>query len=157
NTSATVILSDDRVSGDVFSDSYSSASFADKNVGSGKTVSVSGISISGTDAGNYSVNSTATTTADVTAGPIKVAADPQMKVYGDPDPARAYQVTSGNLVSGDSSSGALTRVAGEDAGTYPILQGTLTAGSNYSLTYVGADLTISKNSTTQDGTTTTVT
>src|SRR5206468_3643119 len=58
-TAAVAPLSDDRVSGDVFTDGYTSASFADKNVGTGKTVSVSGISISGTDAGNYTFNSTA--------------------------------------------------------------------------------------------------
>jgi hypothetical protein len=46
------------------------------------------------------------------------------------------------LVAGDSFSGALTRAAGEAVGSYPILQGTLTAGSNYALTYVGANLTI---------------
>ena len=49
-TTATVTLSDDRVSGDVLTDGYTSATFADKNVGTGKTVSVTGISISGTDA-----------------------------------------------------------------------------------------------------------
>src|SRR5207302_8985676 len=65
-TAATVSLSDDRVSGDVFTDSYTGASFADKNVGTGKAVSVSGISISGADAGNYTFNTAASTTADIT-------------------------------------------------------------------------------------------
>src|SRR5206468_7609386 len=50
---ATVTLSDDRASGDVFTDSYTTATFDTKNVGAAKTVSVSGISISGADAGNY--------------------------------------------------------------------------------------------------------
>ena len=50
NPTATVTLLDDRVSGDVLTASYASASFIDKNVGTGKTVNVSGISISGTDA-----------------------------------------------------------------------------------------------------------
>src|SRR5207249_11275879 len=59
------------------------------------------------------------------------------------DPALTYQLSSGSLVSGDSFSGALTRAAGENLGAYSILQGTLTAGTNYDLTYVGADLTIS--------------
>ena len=37
--------------------SYASASaFADKNVGTAKTVSVSGITVSGADAANYSAN-----------------------------------------------------------------------------------------------------
>ncbi|MFZ5882703.1 MAG: beta strand repeat-containing protein, partial [Chloroflexota bacterium] len=59
---ATVTLSDDRLSGDVLSVNYGSASFSDPNAGSGKTVNVSGIAISGADAGNYSLASTTTTT-----------------------------------------------------------------------------------------------
>ena len=67
-TTATVTLSDNRVLGDVFTDSYASASFADKFVGTSKPVTVIGISISGTDAGNYALsNTTANTTADITA------------------------------------------------------------------------------------------
>ena len=142
NTGATVTLSDNRVSGDVFTDSYTSASFADKNVGTGKTVSASGISISGTDAGNYSFNTTATTTANITPRLITVSVDAKTKIMGAVDPALTYQVTSGSLVTGDSFTGALTRVAGEGVGTYAILQGTLTPGSNYILYYLGANLTI---------------
>ena len=37
---------------------YSSASFNNKNVGTGKPVSVSGITISGADAGNYDLLNT---------------------------------------------------------------------------------------------------
>jgi hypothetical protein len=66
-TIATAHLSDDRFAGDVFTDSYVSATFSDKNVGTGKTVTVNGISISGPAAGNYSLASTtATTTANIT-------------------------------------------------------------------------------------------
>jgi hypothetical protein len=66
-TFATVHLSDDRLAGDVFNDLYITATFSDKNVGIGKTVIVSGISLSGPDAGNYSLASTtATTTANIT-------------------------------------------------------------------------------------------
>jgi len=50
---ATVTLTDNRVAGDNLSTTYGSASFADKNIGTAKTVSVSGIAISGTDAANY--------------------------------------------------------------------------------------------------------
>ena len=46
-TTATVTLSDDRVCGDVLTDSYTAPAFADKNVGTGKPVSVTAISISG--------------------------------------------------------------------------------------------------------------
>src|SRR5207248_3174232 len=48
NATATVTLSDNRVSGDVLSTSYTAAAFNNKNVGTTKPVSVSGISISGT-------------------------------------------------------------------------------------------------------------
>ena len=67
---------------------------------------------------------------------ITVTADAKTKTYGDPDPALTYQVTSGSLNAGDSFSGTLTRVAGTSVGTYAIQQGTLTAGANYTLTFV---------------------
>src|SRR5205807_4426825 len=78
---ATVALTDDRVSGDVFTDSYTSASFVNKHVGTGKAVSVSGISLSGTDAGNYTFNTTASTTANITARVLTVRATGVHKVY----------------------------------------------------------------------------
>ena len=78
----------------------------------------------------------------ITPKPITVTADAKSKVYGSADPALTYQVTSGALVGTDSFSGTLSRSTGENVGTYPILQGTLTAGTNYTLTYVGANLTI---------------
>ncbi len=81
-TSATVTLSDDRVSGDVVTDNYTSASFATRNVGTGIAVSVSGISISGTDSGNYSLTSTtASATADITGRPLTISAVGIGKVY----------------------------------------------------------------------------
>src|SRR5262249_56812557 len=80
-TGATVTLSDDRVSGDVFTDSYTSASFADKNVGTGKAVSVSGISITGTDAANYTFNTSVSTTANITARALTISATGINKVY----------------------------------------------------------------------------
>ena len=51
---ATIGLFDDRIVGDILTITYNTAAFLDPNVGNGKTVNVSGISISGgTDAGNY--------------------------------------------------------------------------------------------------------
>ena len=74
-TTATVTLIDNRISGDVFTDSYASAAFDTKNVGTGKTVTVSGITINGTDAGNYTFNTTAATTANITARALTVSGD----------------------------------------------------------------------------------
>src|SRR5262249_38897691 len=53
-----------------------------------------------------------------------------------------YQITNGSLVNGDDFTGALTRAQGEVVGDYEIHQGTLALGDNYTLTYVGASLTI---------------
>ncbi len=78
----------------------------------------------------------------ITPAPLTVTADPKNKIYGTADPALTYQITSGALVGSDSLSGSLTRVAGENVGHYAIQQGTLTAGSNYNLSFVSADLTI---------------
>ena len=117
--------------------------FADKNVGTNKPVSVTGISISGADAGNYTLlNTTASTTANIAQKDLTVTVDAQSKVYGNTDPSLTYTITSGSLVTGDSITGSLTRVSGENVGSYAINQGTLTAGGNYNLSYVGANLAI---------------
>ena len=68
NTNASVTYADNRVDSDVLSVT-GTASFANKNVGTGKTVTASNISLSGTDAGNYTVNTSATDTADITTRP----------------------------------------------------------------------------------------
>ena len=128
NTNATVSLSDNRVSGDVLSISYASATFDNMNAGTGKIVTVSGISVTGTDSGNYTHNASTTTSANIAQRAITVTADAKSKLFGDPDPALTYQVSGGPLVSGDSFSGSLTRQAGEAVGSYDILQGSVTAG-----------------------------
>ena len=66
-TAATVILSDDRIGGDVLIVDYTAATFEDKFVGTDKTVYVTGITVTGADAGNYTFNETTTTTADITS------------------------------------------------------------------------------------------
>ena len=73
---------------------------------------------------------------------ITVTAEAKSRVYGDVDPALTY--ITGGLVNGDRVSGSLARAAGENAGRYAIGQGTITAGDNYDITYVGADFVITK-------------
>ncbi|NGY36918.1 hypothetical protein FQU23_005260, partial [Flavobacterium sp. XN-5] len=81
--------------------------------------------------------------ADFTIGTktITVTAAAKSKTYGDADPALTYTFAPA-LVTGDSFNGSLTRSSGENVGTYAINHGTLGLSSNYTLTYVGADLTI---------------
>jgi hypothetical protein len=92
---------------------------------------------------NYS-GSTSSGSVSVTVGqrPITVTADAKNKVSGNPDPPLTSQITSGSLVGSDSLSGALTRLPGESVGVYAIGRGSLTAGANYNLTFVSANLTI---------------
>src|SRR5207237_595907 len=112
NTTAVAHLADDRVSGDVFSDSYTSATFSDKNVGTGKTVSVSGISISGADAGNYTANTSTTALADITARTLHVTATADGKTYDGNTTAVAH--LADDRVSGDVFSDSYTSATFSD-------------------------------------------
>jgi len=73
---------------------------------------------------------------------IIITADAKSKTYGDADPALTYAISSGTLAFSDAFTGSLSRATGESVGTYAINQGTVALNSNYTLTYVGADLTI---------------
>ncbi len=121
-----------------------------------------GMGIGGTDlgsaaptaAGTYTVVAYYAGSADYTAADsvptsftiaqqaITVTANAQTKVYGSTDPALTYQLTSGSLAGTDALTGGLTRSPGENVGSYAIGEGTLSAGPNYNLTFVAADLTI---------------
>ncbi len=76
-----------------------SASFDDKNVGTGKTVTASSLTLSGSDAGNYTLSTLSTTnTADITVRPITVTAETNTKVYdGNTTAAAIPTVTSGEI------------------------------------------------------------
>ncbi|MFO0908770.1 MAG: MBG domain-containing protein [Isosphaeraceae bacterium] len=97
--------------------------------------------------GNYSL---AFVGANLSVTPrlIAIQADAKTKGYGNADPALTYQIIAGSLVPGDSFSGALSRVAGENVGTYAITQGTLGLSSNYALAYTGSTLSITPRSIT---------
>lgn len=97
--------------------------------------------------GNYTGAST-TATLTVSPKPITVTAHVASKTYGENDPALTYAITSGTLVGSDAFSGSLSRVAGENAGTYEINKNTLSLGDNYALTFVPAQLTINKKALT---------
>ena len=73
---------------------------------------------------------------------VTVTADPQSKTYGEPDPELTYSVNG--LEGDDVMEGSLEREEGEDARTYAIYKGSLTAGDNYSISYTGANFTIGR-------------
>jgi hypothetical protein len=134
---ATVIPSDDRVSGDVLTVNYSSALFLDKNVAIAKPVNVAGISVTGPDAGNYTYKDATTTAADITPRPLHfVCAGTGNKVYDgkvtatltctdDRIPGDVFTINYGSATFADKNVGSakpvtLTgiTVTGPDGGNY---------------------------------------
>jgi trimeric autotransporter adhesin len=110
------------------------ADFADANVANDITVTASEMTLSGSAAGNYTLTSVDTATANITQLEIVITPDAgQSKVYGQLDPTFAYANTPA-LIGEDAFSGDLSRVEGENVGTYEYELGSLTAGGNYSLT-----------------------
>ncbi|OYU46255.1 MAG: filamentous hemagglutinin, partial [Burkholderiales bacterium PBB4] len=130
------------VAGDTVSVNVGASAFADKNVGTGKLISVSGVALAGADALNYSLASTSTSlTANIAARPVTVGSiSVSGKTY---DGTTAAQVSGGSLlgaVSGDAGSiGALSgSFLDKNVGTNKpvVLSGLVLNGgdaSNYSL------------------------
>ena len=120
------------------------AVFDDANAGEGKTATVT-VELKNT---NYTFAGGDTAEHELTGltiapCPVTVTPDAKSKAYGQSDPALTYTVSG--LASGDSLMGALSRAEGENVGSYAIKQGTLTASSNYTLTFVdNINLTIKK-------------
>src|SRR5262249_48364183 len=97
--------SDNRVSGDALTLSYGAATFADKNVAAGKSVAVSGIGVSGTDAGNYQLAATtAPTTASITAKSLTGTVTASNKVYDGTTTATIASRSLAGVVAGDTVS-----------------------------------------------------
>ena len=67
----------------------------------------------------------------------------QSKAFGDSEPIISYTITSGSLYGLDALTGALSRVPGEDAGTYSITGGTL-SNSNYVIAVTPVNFVISQ-------------
>ncbi|MCM8731056.1 MBG domain-containing protein [Hephaestia sp. GCM10023244] len=93
---------------------------------------------------NYVLSTRTSGSWSVTARPITVAANNQSRLYGVANPALTYTVTGGNLVNGDTLSGALTTtaMAGSAIGDYAIDIGTLAASANYALAFTPGTLSI---------------
>lgn len=146
NTTESVTLSDNRLGGDSLTISYTAATFADKNVGDGKTVTVTGISLTGPDALNYTANTTAACAADITPAPLMVTANCTNRAWGQPNPN--FSATIAGFVNSEGTSVlsgtlALTTPAGTTSppADYPIIPSGL-ASANYSITFSNGILTV---------------
>ncbi|MFZ4875522.1 beta strand repeat-containing protein, partial [Janthinobacterium sp. Mn2066] len=134
-TSAGVIIGDDRIAGDALTVA-GNASFADKNAGTGKTVSVNGVGVTGADAGNYVLGShSGSTTADIAARTLNLNFTGINKTYdgttsagvtiGDDRIAGDTLTVAGNASFADKNAGTGKTVSvngvgltGADAGNY---------------------------------------
>jgi len=144
-TNANVTLADNRFSGDLFTIT-ATASCNNKNIGLAKPISVTGIALSGSDAGNYTFNATASTTADISSKVLTASGTAANKTYDGNSSAVASISLIGTIV-GDSVVGSASgtfesknvatnqtvslgpvTISGADAGNYNIgAAGTTTA------------------------------
>ena len=154
------------LTGDVAGDNVTltggTATFANKNVGTGKTVTGTGFGLSGTDAANYSLAATTlTTTADITSATISGSFTASDKVYDGTTAASIANRSLSGAVSGDDvslSGGTATfadknvgagktvtgtgfTLAGGDAGNYSLASTTLTATARISVLTITASFT----------------
>ncbi|MBV5329898.1 MAG: filamentous hemagglutinin N-terminal domain-containing protein [Chlorobium sp.] len=146
---ATVTTSDDRVAGDLLTINRT-ASFADKNAGPGKTINVTGVSMGNSDAGNYTVSATGSTTADITPAALAVTASDASKTYGQL--ATLTDFTSSGLQNGETigsvtlSSAGVAATANVAGSPYDITASNATGGTfasgNYTITYHNGSLTV---------------
>ena len=121
--------------------------FADKNIGSGKIVTPTGLSVTGLDAANYSLTNPILT-ANITPKSLKITANNVTKCLGLTHIFTGDTFTTEGLVNNDTVKSVLLSSNGVDptaiAGTYDIVPENAggTGLSNYAITYVKGTLTV---------------
>jgi len=122
------------VSGDGVAASNIGATFDSKNAGAGKTVTLNGVTLTGADAGNYSIASTAITQADIAQATLTLQ-----------NFAAANKTYDGNTAANIANAGVLAGVASGDG----------VAASNTGATFdsknAGAGKTVTLNGVTLTG------
>jgi filamentous hemagglutinin family protein len=80
----------------------------------------------------------------ITPRPILVTAQDTSRSYGEANPVLPYTIGGDGLANGDTLIGQLATSANltSQAAAFPISVGSLSAGPNYALTFLGADLTV---------------
>ncbi|NEX60946.1 YDG domain-containing protein, partial [Noviherbaspirillum galbum] len=146
------------IGGDAVSYSPSTGTFASKNVGAGISVAISGGTLSGAAAGNYSIASVNSSTADITPKPLTVTGvSASNKTYDGTTNATVSGGALSGVVSGDTvtlslgsgsfadktvGSGKTVTISGNalggtDAGNYTVQNATATANINFKLLSIG--------------------
>ena len=113
----------------------------------GENVADYQITASGLTGNNYTITFNPGTLT-ITKAPLAIIADAKTKVYGAADPALTFSANGLQFSDTPASvlSGFLTRAAGESVagGPYAINRGSLAANSNYTISFTGNTLTITK-------------
>ena len=156
-TAATLNLGSALVNGVLGNDQVSlsptgyTATFSTKDVGAPLVVAVSGLSLTGAGAGNYTLAPLGVVVGAITPAPLTITAHSVTKVYGAPLPA--FTVSYSGFVPGDSTASLTTlpTVTTSATAASPVGNYTLNVGGagavDYTITYVPGALVIAKAST----------
>ena len=117
------------------------ANFADKNAGTDKQVDYTGVALSGADAGNYTVATTATGAGTIDKADVTFTVESYTREYDGTDSAEGATLkTVGTLYGTDSVSGGVFTLDSKDAGARTIAVSDVAIndgnnGNNYNVTY----------------------
>jgi len=136
------------------------ATFGDPNVGNAKVVNLAGVSLTGAQAGRYTLFA-GTATSSITPAPLTITATNASKIFGQTGTFAPGAFTAAGLVAGESV-GSVTEIspgaaASAPVGTYAIAASNAVGGTfnpaNYTTTFLtgtltvnGAPLTVTANS-----------
>jgi filamentous hemagglutinin family protein len=144
NNTATVNISSASYAGLITNDDLAvtaTGAFADKHVGSGKSVALSS-SYTGADVGNYTITSQAAATASITPAALNVTAQADSRVYDGTTASAAASVITGALY--DTVASAATQTfdnknagSGKTLTAAGLVMNDGNGGNNYSVSYVG--------------------
>ncbi|WP_236617853.1 beta strand repeat-containing protein [Rhodopirellula europaea] len=127
------------------------ANFNNKNVGTSRSIIVSGLALTGKDANNYSINQPTGLAANITPAPLTITANDDAKFVTKLDDLSYAGARYDGFVAGEGTSDltgtlAIARVGiglNETAGTYAdTLVPTGLLSSNYDITFINGDYTV---------------
>ncbi|MBO4915913.1 MAG: InlB B-repeat-containing protein, partial [Oscillospiraceae bacterium] len=156
-TTALSVTLDGVIGGETVSAAIGSAAYDSASVGTGKTVTASGLSLTGADAGNYTLSATTASvdTGTITARNITITATNQTVALNDSltayaDDSSVVSITGDGLADGQTLD-SLTLTGDTSAVTTSgtitpsgavIKSGTTNVTGNYSITYINGVLTV---------------
>lgn len=116
----------------------------DAAAANGRAVTVTGLSLAGEDAPNYTFTQPTGLTVDITSVPLTITAGDAVKVGGEPDPT--FTVSYAGFIVGEdeldlTGTVTVTRPVGETAGTTTLTPAGATS-TNYAIAYATGTLTI---------------